>query len=251
MAITPARFFSSDPSKARSLAGVDLAEVFNTELVPLVNSFDPPELDLDGEDEAARLRREEFTAADEQRSLFQRQGDEALFLSRRSGGLTGDPAGGITDYASMDSEPTASPSPAGTYDGPDDFVSLVKGFEGYNPNAFGDYKQTSIGYGTKAAKGEKSISKEEADRRLKAELASHRSRVVNHAKEHGYQFNENQINALTSFDFNTGRLEQLTNNGTRDPATIGQKILAYDKAGGKPLPGLVKRRQVEQQLYNR
>lgn len=128
-------------------------------------------------------------------------------------------------------------------------TSLVKQFEGWNPNAYDDYGQTSIGYGTRARKGEKSISKAEAEKRLGEELAKHQSRVDAIGKKHGYDWTPNERDALTSFDYNTGRLEQLTANGTRTKQEIAEKMLLYRKAGGEVLRGLERRRKAEQKLF--
>ena len=46
-----------------------------------------------------------------------------------------------------------------------------------------------------------------------------------------------------------GNLNQLTENGKRDKETIAKKILEYNKAGGKVLPGLVNRRKAEYNLF--
>lgn len=252
MAIEPARFFSPDPADARSMKGIDLVELFNDGLAGFSNKLAPaPEVDLDGADEFSFQRSSEQALFDEQTSENQRREDEALFLSRQAP---------VTDYQSESEEQSysapstsyavAPSSQEPAYEGPSDLIGLVKELEGFNPKAYGDYKQTSIGYGTRAKKGETSISKEEADRRLRSELAVSRNRVLEHAKKHGYDFSENQVNALTSFDYNTGRLEQLTNNGTRPIEVIAERIPLYKKAGGKDLPGLVKRRRTEQQLFN-
>ena len=84
-----------------------------------------------------------------------------------------------------------------------------------------------------------------------SELKSHEDRVVKHAEKHGYKLTKNQISALTSFDFNTGSIAKLTANGTRSIEEISNMLLAYNKAGGKVLGGLKKRRQSEQDLFNR
>lgn len=130
-----------------------------------------------------------------------------------------------------------------------DLLSFVKGFEGFNQSAYDDYGQVSIGYGTRARKGETSISREDAESRLNEEIAMHRRRVENLNTRAGYNWTPNQLDALTSFDYNTGRLEQLTANGTRDQATIAQKLPLYNKAGGKELRGLTRRRQAETRLF--
>lgn len=141
---------------------------------------------------------------------------------------------------------TSAPASGGTAH---NLTAFVKEFEGYNPKAFNDYKQISIGYGTRARPGEKVISREEAERRLAAELGSSRQRVERHVQKHGYQLSEKQLDALTSFDYNTGRLEQLTAKGTRTPEVIAKQMLLYNKAGGKVLPGLVRRRKAESSLF--
>jgi GH24 family phage-related lysozyme (muramidase) len=251
MPLQSVRLFDPDPMKVRSMKGLDLVTAFNDSLIPFANGLEPapsplddPVVDLDGEDALARQRREQATQSDIEYLALKRQEDDA-FLARRDARSQDsvDTSNSESSYA------TTSGGEELPYDGPKDFVGMVKEFEGFSGKAFGDYKQTSIGYGTKARKGETSISKEEADRRLESELAMHRKRVLDHAQTHGYKFSENQINALTSFDFNTGRLEALTGNGSRPPEVIADRITRYNKAGGKVLPGLVKRRKAELALF--
>ena len=76
--------------------------------------------------------------------------------------------------------------------------------------------------------------------------------MQNYAKDHGYNWSPEQVNALSSFVFNLGRgrLDQLTQGGKRDDATIGQKIQLYNKAGGRELPGLVTRRNEESAMFS-
>lgn len=259
MAVEFAKFFSPDPTQARSLKGLDIVSLFNDNVIGAANSFSPEDdLDLDGEDAAASERRFAFDRNDEQRSFSRRREDEAFLASMNGGGSPTVPTTpqGFDYAADEDDVPLvsrsapASSGPPAAYEGPRGLIDFVKKQEGFYENAYGDYKQTSIGYGTRARKGEKSITREAADARLRSELAAHRKRVVDHAAKHGYDFSPGQLDALTSFDFNTGRLEQLTNNGTRDVNTIGQRMGAYNKAGGKVLPGLVKRRSAEQSLFN-
>ena len=81
-------------------------------------------------------------------------------------------------------------------------------------------------------------------------------RVMNYCNNrYNYNFNENQLLALTDFAFNLGfsKLAQLTASGTRTPKVIASKILEYDKArvNGvlKPLKGLTVRRNWEYDLF--
>jgi lysozyme len=127
-------------------------------------------------------------------------------------------------------------------------VNLVKGFEGFNPNAYGDYKQTSVGYGTKGKEGEV-LTEAQATDRLNTELLGHAKRIEEAAKLKGVKLNQNQFNALTSFDFNTGRGADLIERFGDKPEELVSKMQEYTKAGGKELPGLVKRRGVEAALF--
>lgn len=65
-----------------------------------------------------------------------------------------------------------------------------------------------------------------------------------------YGFNTSQIDALVSFAYNVGSIDQLTDYGRRTTKEIKAKITAYNKAGGKVLKGLVRRRQAELKMFN-
>lgn len=127
-------------------------------------------------------------------------------------------------------------------------LNLVKGLEGFNPRAYGDYKQTSVGYGTKGTEGE-ILTEPEAAERLKTELSGHAKRIQDAAKLKGVSLSQNQFDALTSFDFNTGRGADLISRFGDKPEELIAKMQEYTKAGGKELPGLVKRRGVEAALF--
>lgn len=64
-----------------------------------------------------------------------------------------------------------------------------------------------------------------------------------------YKWNQNEIDALVSFAYNIGSIDALTANGTRSRATIAAKMLQYNKAGGKVLNGLTRRRKAERELF--
>lgn len=65
----------------------------------------------------------------------------------------------------------------------------------------------------------------------------------------GFALNQNQFDALTSFVYNcgNGNLQKLVTG--RDAATIAEKLLQYNKGGGKVLAGLARRRQEEHDLF--
>jgi lysozyme len=237
--------FTDVPGKAQDFSELSVGSIFNDVVLPKANSYDPY-LQEEAQDDPfqvmnlqASQRRQEQSLVDYQKLFQQEQQDDAFLMQRSS---TAAPSS-----SQPSSAPVGASAPAGPLAG--NLVDLVKGFEGWNPNAYGDFKQTSIGYGTRAKPGEKSISKEEGERRLQQELSKHRSRVLEANKKYGYNFTDAQLDALTSFDYNTGRLEQLTNNGKRDKDTIAKMIPAYNKAGGKPLTGLTRRRAAEMRLF--
>lgn len=60
---------------------------------------------------------------------------------------------------------------------------------------------------------------------------------------------QEQFDALTSFCYNCGKgnLEKLVCGRSAD--VVADKLLVYNKGGGKVLPGLVRRRQEERALF--
>lgn len=128
-------------------------------------------------------------------------------------------------------------------------VDFVKKHESFLPRPKWDYKQYSIGYGTKAQPGDKEITEQEASNRLVKVLDHHKNVVTTAADKWGYKWTPNQINALTSFRFNIGSIGELTANGTRSNDEIAKKMLEYVNADGKPAKGLIKRRNEEQKLF--
>lgn len=136
----------------------------------------------------------------------------------------------------------------------EDLVNFIKSKEGFVPQAKWDYKQWSIGYGTKSFEGER-ITEAEADRRLREEIAKSQKSVIDHALKYGYNWDQKKIDALTSFAYNLGpgALNQLTASGTRSDEEIAKKLLEYNKVnkGGQLIeePGLMKRRSQEFTMF--
>ena len=130
-------------------------------------------------------------------------------------------------------------------------LNLIKNFEGLRLKA---YKcpagVLTIGYGhTKNVNINDVITLEQANLYLLQDLKGTIFCVNEYDKI--YNFTQNEFDALVSFTFNCGKknLIKLTGKGTRNKTLIGQKILEYNKAGGKVLNGLVRRRQAEHDLY--
>ena len=128
-------------------------------------------------------------------------------------------------------------------------LSLIKSFEGCRLES---YKCPAgvwtIGYGhTAGVKQGMKITLEEADKLLRQDVEKFENKVDKYNST--YNFNENQFSALVSFAFNVGNIDQLTANGTRSLSVVREKMLLYNKANGKTLAGLVRRRQAEYKLF--
>lgn len=131
-------------------------------------------------------------------------------------------------------------------------INLIKKYEGCILTAYRcPAGVLTIGYGHtgKDVKENMIITKAQAEKLLKADLVAFEKKVS--AYDSIYHFNANQFSALVSFAYNIGSIDQLTAKGTRSLEEIGEKMLLYNKAAGKQLPGLVKRRKAEQELFNK
>ena len=129
-------------------------------------------------------------------------------------------------------------------------LELIKRYEGLRLTAYKPVpteKYWTIGYGhygPDVTQG-MTITQAQADAFLKQDCAS----AVRSVNALNLPLNQNQFDALVSFTYNcgAGNLKTLCKNRTIEE--IGEKIILYDKAGGKVLKGLVRRRKEEQELY--
>lgn len=128
-------------------------------------------------------------------------------------------------------------------------INLIKQFEGCRLSAYQCAAGVwTIGYGhTVGVKAGQKITQAQAESYLKDDLAKYERAVMKY--DSTYHWSQNQFDALVSFAFNIGNIDQLTANGTRDVKTISQKMPLYNKAAGKTLDGLTKRRKAEQELF--
>lgn len=128
-------------------------------------------------------------------------------------------------------------------------IDLIKKFEGCRLDA---YKCPAgvwtIGYGhTAGVTAGQKISSAQAQAYLCADLEKYEKKVEKY--EDRYRWTQNEFDAMVSFAYNLGSIDKLTANGTRSKTVIAEKILLYNKAGGKVLAGLTKRRQAERELF--
>ena len=128
-------------------------------------------------------------------------------------------------------------------------LELIKNFEGCKLTAYRcPAGVLTIGYGhTGDVKEGQKITQKKADALLKEDLEKFEKRVEKYNWK--YHFNQNEFDALVSFAYNIGNVDGLTKNGKRSRGQVADAILLYNKAGGKVLNGLVKRRKAEQALF--
>ena len=131
-------------------------------------------------------------------------------------------------------------------------IDFIIGFEGFSAKAckcVSTEKYYTIGYGHYGSdvKKDDTITKEEARKLLESDLLSFEKKVSKYDSK--YDFNQNEFDALVSFAYNVGNIDQLTANGTRSRDKISECMLLYNKSGGKVLNGLTKRRKAERELF--
>jgi lysozyme len=144
---------------------------------------------------------------------------------------------------------------------------IIEEFEGLLLYAYDDFNDhrvmpgdevhgtLTIGYGHTSAAGPppvfpgQTITKDEADYILSQDLAKVESQVEQLVR---VPMNQNQFDALVSFQFNTGALRHSSalralNSGNYELAA--NDLTLYNESKGKVLPDLVKRRQEEKDLF--
>ena len=137
-------------------------------------------------------------------------------------------------------------------------IAMIKQFEGCKLTAYQDSVGVwTIGYGwTKPVDGKPiragmTIKQETAERLLKTGLVSYESDVSRLVK---VGLTQGQFDALVSFTYNLGARSLSTSTllrklNTGDYAGAADEFLRWNKAGGKVLNGLTRRREAERALF--
>ena len=131
-------------------------------------------------------------------------------------------------------------------------LNLIIAFEGFCPKATKAVKTEkyyTIGYGHygKDVDEKQTITKEQALLLLKKDIKRFETKVMKY--NDCYNFTQNEFDALVSFAYNVGNIDQLTAKGTRTKKEIADAMLLYIKSGGNVLDGLRKRRTKERELF--
>lgn len=131
-------------------------------------------------------------------------------------------------------------------------LNLIISFEGFCPKSTKAVKTEryyTIGYGHygKDVEENQTITKKEALLLLKKDIKRFEAKVMKYNDR--YNFTQNEFDALVSFAYNVGNIDQLTAKGTRTKKEIADAMLLYIKSGGNVLNGLRKRRNKERELF--
>lgn len=131
-------------------------------------------------------------------------------------------------------------------------VNLIISFEGFCAVAtkvVKSEKYLTIGYGHygKDVVEKQTITKVEAKKLLERDLKKFETKVLKY--NDCYNFTQNEFDALVSFAYNVGNIDQLTQRGKRSKKEIAEAMLLYVKSGGVVLNGLQKRRKKERELF--
>lgn len=134
-------------------------------------------------------------------------------------------------------------------------LNLVKSFEGFHLTAYKcpagvwtiGYGHTGTVDGKAICEGMK-ITEAKATELLKKDMEKFENAVKN-CSALTFKPNENQFSALVSFAFNcgAGNLKSLVKG--RSATVVAEKLLLYNKANGKVLNGLTRRRKAERELF--
>lgn len=145
----------------------------------------------------------------------------------------------------------------------DEGVELIKAHEGLRLEAYPDpahgWKVPTVGHGHTSAAGAPEVTRgmkitaAQADQILRADLAKFEQAVTRNVK---VPLSENQFAALVSFTFNLGegnlkKSTLLKKLNAGDYAAAAAEFGKWNKAGGKVLAGLTKRRASERALFEK
>jgi len=124
-------------------------------------------------------------------------------------------------------------------------VNFIKKQEGYSAKAYWDFKQWTIGYGTKATSSTEVIDEAEALRRLRLEITNADTLVKNFVPNLPKGIHQ----ALLDLTYNAGSGWEHQSLGAAVKAakwdTVKADILQYNHAGGQVNAGLTARREAE------
>lgn len=133
-------------------------------------------------------------------------------------------------------------------------LEIIRHFEGLRLSAYPCSAHVwTIGYGhTAGVSPGDSISAEAAERLLRQDITEAEKTVSRYVS---VPLSQNQFDALVSFVFNLGAGNFRTSTllkklNAGDTAGASEEFLRWINAAGRPLPGLIRRREAEKALFN-
>jgi GH24 family phage-related lysozyme (muramidase) len=156
----------------------------------------------------------------------------------------GKPAVGVVATAKA-STPVSVPAPTSGAVVDQGLINFIKKQEGFSAKPYWDYKQWTVGFGTKASGESDVVTEAEAEQRLTAEVT--KAEALVEAFTPGAPKGVKQ--ALTDLTYNAGSGWESAGLGTAikagDWAKAKEIIPQYNHAGGQVLAGLTARREAE------
>lgn len=129
-------------------------------------------------------------------------------------------------------------------------IKLIKNFEGCVLEAYNDgYGTPTIGYGhTSGVTYGMKITQAQADNMLRFDLKYYEDNVNKYMST--YNFNQNEFDALVSFAYNIGSIDEMVRCGSLAKKDIPSRMRLYVHVGDDVSDGLVRRREEEIKLFN-
>jgi lysozyme len=136
-----------------------------------------------------------------------------------------------------------------------DGAHLIESFEGFSRLPYRDpVGVATIGFGSTkgVTMNTKPMTRPQAERRMMREIDASYGAAINAL---GLPLNQNQFDALVSFVYNVGPGGVGSNTGVgkalraHDWQSAANHLLEWDKAGGRALSGLTRRRLAERALF--
>lgn len=136
-----------------------------------------------------------------------------------------------------------------------DGARLIEASEGFVPHPYRDAVGVwTIGFGSTKGVGPntKNLTRAQAERRMMREIDASYGAAINALR---LPLNQNQFDALVSFVYNVGPGGVAASTGigealrNHDWQRAADELLKWDKAGGRQLEGLTRRRKAERALF--
>lgn len=138
-------------------------------------------------------------------------------------------------------------------------IELIKGWEGFVGHAYKPVpteKEWTIGYGHYGAdvKPGMTVSRAEAEQLLRRDLEKFEQTLIRQCEKDGVSLRQQEFDALVSFAYNLGPANLFGSTLWKrvkagDYAGATTEFHKWTKAGGKVLPGLVRRRAAEARVW--